>query len=67
MSKYDIDKVYGVPIEELSCPSCGNRYSGTVCENCEECNKCCMCNEPQYITAEYFIENILGYDKGVFC
>jgi hypothetical protein len=55
----EIDDVYGVPTSHISCPGCGKRYKGKVCEECEECSKCCSCEKPKLIPAAEMIEKIL--------
>ncbi len=65
---YKIDKKYGVPIEEISCPGCGLKYGHhktKVDINSQECSICakkCYINI-KLVTAEYFIEKILNYNK----
>ena len=59
---YDIDKKYGVPKEEISCPGCGRRYGHhktKVCRNCEECSSCCRCGAQDLVDADIFIKQIL--------
>jgi len=62
----DIDKKYGVPREEISCPSCGQKYGHhktKVDTNTQECVPCAKLRggEINEITAEEFIEKTLGY------
>lgn len=70
---YNIDKKYGVPIEEIACPGCGQKYGHhktKVCSNCSECSKCCGClkrSEKQNLwDADEFIKNVLGYQPVIF-
>lgn len=59
-----IDKKYRVPIEEISCPGCGQRYghhNTKVCEECAECSTCCWCDDKTLISPEEFIEEVIGY------
>jgi len=59
---YDIDKKYGVPSKDISCPGCGLKYghhNTGVCVNCEECSKCCRCSQKTIIKADEFIVNIV--------
>jgi hypothetical protein len=63
-----IDKSYLVPIEEISCPGCGQRHHNTKVDiESQECSACAKEfrkeNELQLVTSEYFIENVLGYKK----
>lgn len=43
-----MDPVHGVPIEDITCPSCAKKYGSRnakkVCRNCEECGGCCTCH-----------------------
>jgi hypothetical protein len=58
-----IDKKYGMPVEEISCPCCGRKYGHhktKVDINSEECSKCATGNV-ELFTSKYFIETILGY------
>lgn len=62
-----IDKEYGLPIEEISCPSCGRSYKQKkiICRTCQECKTCCkkgnLCTSPNYVPARTIIEmDILG-------
>ena len=54
-----IDTDYGVPVEYISCPGCGKKYRGKVCDECEECSKCCQCETPRLIPATEMIQKIL--------
>lgn len=64
---YNIDKTYGVPKEDISCPSCGQRYghhNTLVDANSQECSKCAK--EQNYkkqnlMSACIFITTVLGY------
>jgi hypothetical protein len=61
-----IDKKYGVPKEEISCPGCGLKYShhNTLVDTIsQECSKCCEYrdNETNFISGTSYIEEILGY------
>lgn len=70
MVEYDeVDKVYGVPKEEISCPSCGFKYGHhrtKVDKNSEECSKCAIekygKDKVDLISAAVFIQEILGYN-----
>ncbi len=62
-----IDKKYHVPIENISCPGCGQKYghhNTKVDINSEECSSCvkkwCFENV-ELVTATYFIEIHLGF------
>lgn len=67
----NIDKYYGIPKEEISCPSCGLKYGHhktKVCKKCELCTSCVkdsspcdICKDKEIITAKDFIENVLGF------
>lgn len=60
---YNIDKKYGIPVEEISCPGCGRKYGHhktKVDINSQECSKCATV-DVELVTAEYFIETVLGY------
>ena len=70
-----MDDEYGLPLEEISCPSCGRTYKQqrTVCRNCQECKSCCKkhpCDAPNHVPARVVIEvDVLGWvsplsDKG---
>lgn len=64
---YYIDKKYGVPVEEISCPGCGQKYghhNTKVDLNSQECSSCAKeRGEPvELITAKEFIEKILGFN-----
>jgi len=62
---YNIDKKYGVPIKNLTCPGCGLKYGHhrtKVDLNSEECSKCVKDfnrENVDLVTADYFIETIL--------
>lgn len=61
---YDIDKKYGVPVENISCPGCGQKYghhNTKVDVNTEECSKCAKDRggELNLVTAKEFIEETL--------
>lgn len=64
---YEIDEKYRVPVEEISCPCCGQRYGhdGTGVDlNSEECSECVEeygYEDVRLVSAEDFIENVLGY------
>lgn len=63
---YQIDRKYGIPVEEISCPGCGLKYGHhktKVCSHCNECSKCCWCKDrnetPNLMNADIFIQEIL--------
>lgn len=63
---YNIDKTYLVPVEEISCPGCGQKYghhNTKVDIHSEECSSCAkeFRNEKdiELVSAKDFIENIL--------
>lgn len=63
-----IDKKYQVPIEEISCPGCGQRYghhNTKVDIHSQECSSCVKefrdKKEIKLVSPEYFIEKVLGY------
>jgi hypothetical protein len=62
---YNIDKVYLVPIEEISCPGCGRKYGhhktkvDTISQECSTCVKNFGYKEFNFISATEFIEQIL--------
>ena len=61
---YNIDKKYGVPVEEISCPGCGQKYghhNTKVDINTQECSSCAKerGEELNLTSAKDFIENIL--------
>lgn len=66
---YDINNDYGVPNEEISCPSCGQVYGTNhplVDANSGECGQCARemgYNDINLIDASEFIEKYLGYSK----
>ena len=54
-NSFELDPLYLVPTEEISCPGCGLRYGWhkrRVCANCEECSKCCRCAKGEQNLAE---------------
>jgi hypothetical protein len=67
INMYNIDKVYNVPVEEISCPGCGRKYGHhktKVDVNSQECSSCVKeykYSNVEYVDAKYFIENILGF------
>lgn len=69
---YNIDKTYGVPIEEISCPGCGEKYghhNTTVDVTSGECSDCVKTIGYEYVelvNAEYYIKEVLGYSKNNF-
>lgn len=61
---YNIDKKYGVPLEEISCPGCGQKYghhNTKVDLNTQECSSCAKERgvKLNLVTVQYFIETIL--------
>ena len=61
---YNIDKKYGVPVEHISCPGCGQKYghhNTKVDLNSQECSSCAKerGGELNLVSAKDFIENIL--------
>lgn len=65
-----ISKKYRVPLEEISCPGCGQIYghhNTKVDLNSSECSTCVRYrnDKTDFVTAKEFIENILGY-KPIF-
>lgn len=68
MNEYQIDKVYGVPLGYISCPSCGQRYghhNTKVDVFSEECSSCVKnssrTDAVEFVTADVFIQRCLGY------
>lgn len=60
---YDLHKFYQIPKEYISCPGCNKLYATKkVCVNCQECKSCCMCEEKEFVSGKFYIENILGYN-----
>ncbi len=62
----DITK-WGLPKDEVSCPSCGKIYGHhrtKVCSQCEECEPCCkarpinQCDGSGLVTADQFVEKL---------
>lgn len=68
---YNIDKVYLVPVEEISCPGCGRRYGhhntkvDLISEECSSCVKQFGYEEIELVDSKHFIEEILGIKR--FC
>lgn len=62
---YNIDKKYGVPVELISCPGCGQKYGhhntkvDTISEECSSCVKQYQRDEFDFVSAKDFIENFL--------
>lgn len=63
---YDINKKYGIPVEEISCPGCGQKYghhNTKVDINSQECSACAKefrrVKDLDLVSAKEFIENIL--------
>ena len=61
----NIDKKYLIPLKEISCPSCGQRYghhNTKVDKISEECSKCARRRyvSVELISADDFIQSILG-------
>lgn len=63
---YIIDKVYGVPKEDVSCPGCGLRYGhhntqvDTISQECSACCKQMNRAEAELMPASQYIEQVLG-------
>lgn len=60
----NIDKIYGIPTKEISCPGCGQKYghhNTKVDINTQECSSCAKDRgeELKLVNAKYFIETIL--------
>jgi hypothetical protein len=58
---------WGLPKEEVSCPSCGRIYGyrrTKVCVECEECEPCCKkrpinkCSGLKHVAASTFVEKM---------
>jgi hypothetical protein len=51
-----IDGVLGVPVEFISCPGCGKKYTvcKTVCKDCDECQRCHdgRCTKPDFVKVD---------------
>lgn len=68
-SKYDIDRKYGVPLEEISCPGCGQRYGhhktkvDTVSQECSTCAKEQGYKTVELMDADRYIQEVLGYHQ----
>lgn len=64
---YEIDNKYRIPIEEISCPGCGQKYGHhktKVDINSQECSKCVKefgYEDVKLVSATHFIESVLGY------
>jgi hypothetical protein len=62
---YNIDKKYGVPVEEISCPGCGRKYGhhktsvDIISQECSACVKEFGYKEYQFISSTEFIEEVL--------
>lgn len=59
-----IDKKYGIPVEEISCPGCGQKYGHhktKVDVISQECSKCAKDrgDDVKLVSAETFIEEYL--------
>jgi len=69
---YNIDKIYGIPVDEISCPGCGRKYGHhktKVDIDSQECSKCVVDNNydnVNLVDAKYFIEEILEYKPFMF-
>lgn len=63
----NIDNKYRIPVEEISCPGCGRKYGhhktkvDIISEECSSCVKEYGYKEVDLISADKFIESILGY------
>lgn len=65
---YDkIDKKYSIPVELISCPGCGLRYGhhrtkvDVISQECSECVKKRGFKDTDFVSAKYFIENVLDF------
>lgn len=64
---YKIDKKYGIPVDEISCPGCGRKYghhNTKVDINSQECSVCAEefnYKNIELVDADYFIETVLDY------
>jgi len=69
---YNIDKKYGITVDEISCPGCGRKYGHhktKVDVNSQECSACCTLfnrRNVEFVDSTYFIEEILGYKPYMF-
>lgn len=69
---YNIDKKYGIPVEEISCPGCGRKYGhhktkvDIVSQECSACVKEFGYKDVDLVSAEYFIEEVLDYKPYMF-
>ncbi len=63
----EIDEKYRLPLKEISCPGCGQRYGHDDTDVDMDSGECSECVErfgykvTQLVSAEYFIEKVLGY------
>jgi len=63
----NIDKKYGVPVKEISCPACGQKYGhhntkvDKISEECSKCAKKFEYKNIKLVSAEDFIQKTLGY------
>lgn len=64
---YRIDSKYGIPVEEISCPGCGQKYGhhntkvDKISQECSTCVKKFGYKEVELVESKEFIEKILGY------
>lgn len=65
---YNIDKTYGVPVEEISCPGCGRKYGhhktkvDVYSAECSSCVKEFNYSPVKLIPASEYIRDYLGYN-----
>lgn len=66
---YNIDKKYGVPLKEISCPGCGRKYGhhrtkvDTISQECSSCVKLYNYKDIDLVDASVFIEKYLHINK----
>ena len=66
---YNIDKIYLIPVEEISCPGCGRKYGhhntkvDIISEECSSCVKTFGYEDTDLVDSKYFIEVILGIKR----
>lgn len=67
---YSIDKIYMVPIQDISCPVCVQKYghhNTKVDIKSQECSSCAKefrsIKDIELVSAEYFIEKVLKISK----
>jgi hypothetical protein len=67
-----IDKKYGIPVDEITCPGCGKKYGhhntkvDVISQECSKCVALWKYDKVELVSATYFIEEVLQFKPYMF-